>query len=318
MNLRKTEEIRIKESKAAFAFGLICNDDEATEGIRELFDLHVNFAEQTRVNGKKVTNYTNVTTHNCSTDDFYNINDGSFELLNIKYFECMDEKEFIENQLEGIYTDEFFTYYRFTVSSKNNSEEFFNKIDDFLLQNDCKLQFYYTDITLNLSDYNKPISSYINSLFIQLNPATTQAKNVFFMNYHLFNESQLFHIFEYHEIPRITVGFSRTEEYSLYKGLNRYSTKPFDYQNYAKLFIRVDNKKVVIKRKYQNFMEFFSDNSVFLANIYTVLNLILSFYARFKAKHSITNKLFYFEGIENNKFGELKKIKNLLNSTKKK
>ena len=315
MNLQKTEEIKLKESKTAFAFGLTCSDDNITKGVRELFDLQIHFLEQIKVNGNKITNISNVTTHNCITDDFYNIHNESFELLNFKDLQCIDKKEFNENRLEGIYTDQLFTYYRFTVSSKNKTEDIFNKIDDYLLQNDCKLQFYYTDIDLDLSDYKNPINTYINSLFLQLNPTLIQEKNVFLMNYHLFNDSKLFHFFEQNESPRITAGFSRIEEYSLYKGLSRYSSKPIEYENYAKLYIRVDNKKVVIKRKYQDFMEFFADNSSFLTAIFVILSIILGFYSQFKANHSITKKLFYFEEIENNKFEELKKIKDLINAT---
>ena len=315
MNLQKTEEIKLKESKTAFAFGLTCSDDNTTKRVRELFNLNLQFYEQTKVKGKKISNINNITTHNCNTEDFYNLHNDSFEILNIKDLLCIDQKEFIDHKLEGIYTDQLFTYYKFTVSSKNYSKDIFDKIYNYLQENECKLQLYYTDISLDLSDYNNPISNYINSLFLQLNPTLIQEKNVFFINYHLFNDSKLFHIFEQDEIPRIMAGFSRIEEYSAYKGLSRYSSKPSEYENYAKLYIRVDNKKEVIKRKYQDFMEFFADNSSLLSAIFVVLNFILGFYAQFKANHSITKKLFYFEGIENNKFEELKKIKDLINTT---
>ena len=131
---------------------------------------------QIKVDGYKKTNITTVTTHNCHPDDFYNLHDETFELLNIKDLQCIDQNEFNDHQLKGIYTDYLFTYYRFTVSSKNNNEEHFNIIDNFLLQNDCKLQFYYTDITANLSNFKEPIKSYINSLFLQLNPTLIQER----------------------------------------------------------------------------------------------------------------------------------------------
>ena len=318
MNLQKTEEIKLKESKTAFAFGLTCPKENTTKIIRELFDLKLNFMRQIKDGGHKITNITNVTTHNCRSNDFYNLHNDSFELLNIQDLQFIDQKEFNDHQLEGIYTDQIFTYYRFIVSSKNKNEAYFKTIDNFLLQNDCKLQFYYTDITANLSNYKEPIQSYINSLFLQLNPALIQEKNVFFMNYNLFNESKFLHIFDDDKNPRIVAGFSRVEDYFLYKGLNRTLKESYESENYAKLYIRVDNKKIVIKRKYQDFMEFYADNSSLLITILDILCIIFSFYDQLRANHSISKKLFFYEGIEHNQFEELKKIRDTLNSTKEK
>ena len=316
MNLKTTEEINLTESETAFAFGLTCQNEAVTEEARDLFDLELQFSTQIKLKGKKKNIPEKITTHKCNNTDFYNHNNESFKILNIKDLRCIDQSIFNSNQLKGIYTDQRFTYYRFIVSSKNDSEEHFNKIDNFLLENDCKLQFYYTDIILNLSNYENPITSFVNSLFLQLNPTLIQEKNVFFMNYHLYNDSQFFHIFKHKERPKNIIGFSRIEDYSLYKGLNRFSTKSEDYEKYAKLFIRVDNKIVVIKRKYQDFMEFYADNSSLLINIFQILCILFSFYVQFKANHSITKKLFFFEGIENNKFKELKNIKYFINLNK--
>jgi hypothetical protein len=162
------------------------------------------------------------------------------------------------------------------------------------------------------------MTSYINSLYLQLSANLLQEKNVFFMNYHLYNERNFLHIFENDKNPNTMVGFSRVEDYSLYKGLNEDWNTSYDYEKYAKLYVRVDNKKVVIKRKYQDFMEFYADNTLLLLNLFEILCVILSFYDKLRANHSITKKLFFYEGIEQNQFEELKKIKDILYSTKEK
>ena len=46
----------------------------------------------------------------------------------------------------------------------------FKYLRDFLINNDCKLQFYYTDISLNLSNKLNPNTTFLNSLFLQLDP----------------------------------------------------------------------------------------------------------------------------------------------------
>ena len=56
------------------------------------------------------------------------------------------------------------------VNSKNNSEEHYEKINKLLMQNDCKLQYYYTDTILDIDNYKNPITSFMDSMFLQLNP----------------------------------------------------------------------------------------------------------------------------------------------------
>ena len=40
-----------------------------------------------------------------------------------------------------------------SINAKNTSKEAFDNVDEYLMQNDCKLQIVYTDITIELSNY---------------------------------------------------------------------------------------------------------------------------------------------------------------------
>ena len=131
------------------------------------------------------------------------------------------------------------------------------------------------------------------------------------MNYYLINDSKLLHVFEEEENPLVNTGFSRVEDYSIYKGLNRNSQQSSDYDIYAKLYIRVDNKKVEIKRRYQDIMEFYADSSSLLLSIFWLLGFIMGLYDKLKANHSIGKRLFFFEGVEKNHFTKFKKLKEL-------
>ena len=190
--------------------------------------------------------------HKCNLSDFHNDHKDSFKLLKIDELYCLDEKD---EKLEGIYTDKTFTYYEFSLMAKENTTEHYKKIDDYLIENDCKLQFYYTDLTLNLSNYKEPIKSFINSLFLPINPTLFLKMNVFFMNFHLNNYTTLIPIKSGNkeEKPLLKTVFSRAEQYFLYKGLDRFSKKPYNYNKYANLYIRVDNKKVVINNFSRDF-----------------------------------------------------------------
>ena len=317
-NLNYTEEINLEESKIAFAVGLTCGIDSITNlTAEELFDLNLAFISKTKFsNGTAIINKKNVPMHSCRKDDFYNLHNDSFDFLNIKEYKCLDKEDIENNSLKGIFTDEKFSYYEFTVKSKyEDNETHFKNIDDYLIQNDCKLHFYYTDITANMSNYIRPFKSFINSLFLQINPILIQKKNIFFKNYHLINQTKFLHIFETKdEKALLKTGFSRVEDYSIYKGLNRYSQKSPDYINYAKIYIRADNKKVEIKRKYQDFMEFWAGFLCLCITMLFILSVFLSPYERLNANHSLAKELFFFEGIESNHFKGFKKLKELINS----
>ena len=169
VNTHETEEINLKDSPTAFAIGFDCPVDSRTQiKAEDLFDLNVSFITYTKDNnGNRNKTIGKIETHNCNENDFHNEHNDSFDFLKIKNLQCLNEKK---EKLGGIYTEKKFTYYEFSLMAKENTTEHYKKIDDYLIENDCKLQFYYTDLTLNLSNYKEPIKSFINSLFLQINP----------------------------------------------------------------------------------------------------------------------------------------------------
>ena len=297
MNMVSTDKIKLADSKATFAFVLTCDVDEDGTKAEDLFKLDINFYTQTKSREGKTTKSGKVlSTHPCNYADFYNNYNESLDLINIQNYQCFDATD---NIIQGIYTDELFTYYRFTVSTKNDSSEHFEKIDRYLTRNDCKLQLYYTDITIDFNDYEEPIKPYINAIFIQMNPTLFIKMNTYFMNQYFENDNYLFFVFEEGQ-PEIKTLFSRFEEYSLYLGLNRGESKPNDYKNYARVFIRADTKKTEIKRKYQKVMEFYADASSLLVALFYALTIIFDFINSFYAEHALNKALFFFKDIEGN------------------
>ena len=117
--------------------------------------------------------------------------------------------------------------------------------------------------------------------------------NTYFMNQYFVNDDYLLFLFE-DEKPDIKTLFSRTEEYSLYKGLNRGVKKPNDYMNYARFYIRADTKKTEIKRRYQKVMEIYADASSLLVALFYILVIVFDYINSFYAEHSLTKKLFFF------------------------
>ena len=49
-----------------------------------------------------------------------------------------------------------------------------------MMQIDCKLQYYYIDCIIDIDDFNTPITYFIDSMFLQLNPQLYIKKNIFY------------------------------------------------------------------------------------------------------------------------------------------
>ena len=269
MNIPKTEQIKFKESKAMFNIGFQCDGKNDTD-IQDIFNLNSNFVifyKDSQGNSNKTKE--ELTWHYCRYEDFYNNYNESVDFLGFNNFHCLDD---IDRTIEGIFSDKIFTYYEFSLTNKHKTKENYDRIYQYLSHNDCKLVIYYTDITIDLSDYKKPIKPF-------LNPKPKQ----------------------------IVTLFSRYEEYSLYLGLefNENSTE------YAKVFIRADTKRTIIKRTYQKLTEFYADASSLLIALYEILIIIFSYINNFYAEQSITNKLFFFKELDQNRFNYFKKYQKI-------
>ena len=303
MNIAKTEEIKFKDSKALFNIGFHC-EEKGGFRVRNIFNLDSKFVIYTKdLNSNKKKE--ELSWHYCTYEDFYNKYNDSFNYLGLAQFQCLDD---YDRTIEGIYSDRIFSYYEFTLRSKNKTKENYEQIYEYLSKSDCKLEIYYTDITIDLENYKEPIKPIINSIFIQLNPTLNIKRNIYFMNQYLYDDDSLIAVFEEEGEPnQIETLFSRYEEYALFKG------SKFDENNteYAKIFLRADTKKTIIKRTYQKFTEFYADVSALLIALYEILIIIFSYINNFYAEESVTKKLFFFKELGIKHFNNLKKYKKL-------
>ena len=161
MNIPQTEQIKFKDSKAAFAIGLDCKSTGRLK-VEDVFVLDSTFVNHIKeINGTRKEKIKQ-NSHKCKYEDFYNNYNSSFDYLKLRNYECLDDND---NNLEGIYADRIFSYYKFTVEAINDTNETFNNIDEYLLENDCKLQVIFTDITINLSNYKEPIKPFLIFFF---------------------------------------------------------------------------------------------------------------------------------------------------------
>jgi len=317
MGMAETGKVDLHKSKAAFAFGFDCPFDKKLRlNAEDLLEMQFSYVIYTKdKEGNRKKKIENLSTHPCNYSDFYNSYNYSLDLVNIQDYFCLDKPD---DTIEGIWNNELFTYYEFSVYSKGDSVNHYKNIDEYLMSNDCKMQLFYIDITIDLDDYKNPIKPYLNSVFLQLDPSLFMKMNVFFMNQYFEDYNYL--IYQFNEKKQIVKTlFSYSDKYFLYKGLNRGVTLPSDYNKYAKLYIRADTKKLNIKRKYQNLMECYADSSSLLMGVFKALCFIFAFINSFYANISISKSLFFFKEIQGTNLANLKKykqIKTLITLTK--
>ena len=94
MKISKTDQIILKDSKAAFAVGFDCEDGKDGTKVEDILDLqflHYTFKKDKEGNHSKISEV--LSTHPCNYSDFYNNYNESVDMLNINKFKCLDKTE---------------------------------------------------------------------------------------------------------------------------------------------------------------------------------------------------------------------------------
>jgi len=192
MNLEVTEEVNIFQSESNFDVGINCEDNKNEKlSVSDLLDLKSNYILYAKHSNGTYQKYPKgLKTHKCQYEDFYNKYNKQMDYLGLSKFECLDKRE---GTIQLIYVDQIFSYFEFTVQSKNDLE--LTKLDKFLFENDCKLQIIYMDIIFDLDNYKEPIKQYLNEIFIQLNSTLFIKRNMFYMNQYFANDNYLLFVF---------------------------------------------------------------------------------------------------------------------------
>ena len=306
--------ISFLDSKTAMAFGLNCWTGRDGTTADQLFKLDFKYYHWKLIDGEYVRTISYLKNHPCTKQDFYNEFNETFDGSQIYKYQCLDDPSIT---VEGIWTSEIFSYFQFEVNAKNKSRDLLDKIDNYLHENDCKFQIYYSDNTIDIDDYKKPIKSYVEAIFIQINPTLSIRRNLYFLNQYLYDDDQLIWVFNEEDEARYKrTFFSRFEEYSLFQGLKRENTST-DYLNFVKLYIRADTKKTEVKRTYEKVNEFFADDFSLLVVVCEVLNAIFEVLNSFWKEQSLAKNIFFFQDFDHklNINHKSEKIKELLHLT---
>ena len=320
MNLASTEEIDLFASESNIAFGISCSNNENEKlNIEDILDLKMKYIIYIKnIDGTYDKDPQDLDIHSCTYSDFFNKYNKQMDYLGLQKFKCISKKNYI---IQGIFSDQIFSYFEISLLSKNKSAELINEIERFLFENDCKLNIAFIDIIIDLDNYANPMTQFLNEeIFIQLDPVYYTKMNVYFMNQEFADDNYFFLIFgDEDDLIDKRVIYSREEEYAVWKGFNRSLTKTDSYNYFSKIYLRADVRKKIIKRRYQKFAEYFSESVSMLMGIYEILVVIFYFLYNFSAYYYLSKEIFFFKDFDvKNNFNfhkKIRQIEDLLNIT---
>ena len=171
-----TDKMNFINYSFSIGFSITCNHYNETNNypLNDLFDMSFNFIQrQNNTSDKKIINM-----HLCNYSDFNkDIIDQSiikkFTEHNIYY--CPDN---LDNIITGIYEDDYFTYYEFTIFAKKLDN--FSIYYDLLSNYDCKCHFLTSHLAFDLHNFTYPINNFISDYFLQINPLGYAKRNIYF------------------------------------------------------------------------------------------------------------------------------------------
>ena len=302
IQIPSTDRINFQNYSLMHAFRVKCSDIYTNQEM-EYFKIDVNHVILTKDNGivKKQKQKLNFTY--CHNENFFNKFNNSFIKEGLNNSFCFDNNNIT---IEGLYTDEIYQYVELTVTMTKNKVEDYQFYYNFLTDDDCTFQLYHLDYGIDITNHYNPISPYMKQEFLKLSPVEFNKMEVFYFTQKFISYENFF-LNNFN--TKYYAGFSYFSFFNLYKGNDRFIRKPNDYNKLAKFFIRTDNSRNTIIRKYMKFTEFLANVSSLISPILLFLFIIMTRINKFYAKENIMSGIFQFKDIQKGKKLLINKLK---------
>ena len=307
--LSQTDEINFRNYSSNYAFGIQCGDDEIQKRVYKMFSVDINHVTMIKKEGVTTKEKMKINLRHCLYSDFFNEFNETFDSLGLETFWCPNEQNYT---VQGIYSDDAFKYYEISIASGADSSDNYDDIQNTLINNECDFNMYFVDVAVDLYDYKRPIKRFMNTNFVALKADEYVKMNLDF-NLQKFDSYENY-LFDTHE-TKYYIGYAYFEQYSIFKGIERYKQQPNEYDRFAKIYLRSALQRNIISRKYMKLTEFAADMSSILSQILLFLFVSVSIINRFYASQSVMKKIFQFKNTKN-KQGDafmdgIKKYRNL-------
>jgi hypothetical protein len=291
----KAPEINFKDSSFYFAYGLqYDNDTFPDSSILNLINHKITLNRIINSNSEN-KNKTSINTKICEYKDFSGlVDDKSFKSLKLDKFLC----PIIDNKasIQGTFADEIYQYLDIGITVKDevfthdkNVSLNLDYLSNFFSQNALKLVIYWIDTTVNVREYDKPISSYIKPFVTYVDFSSIKKVN---LDFSLIQFSSDSNILVSSATSQSNVTFNQIQEFSITTN-DRFKMGSLG-KTILKLFFRSSSSNIIIDRNYQKLTEFLANLGGLQSNILIVLFLMVSFLNEFWAEQKVMNKILKF------------------------
>ena len=202
-----TDKMNFLNYSFSIGFSITCNkyDETINTPLNDLFKMTFKYVYR----GKNENSIKkNIGLHLCNYSDFTStlIKKSEVEkFVESGQYYCPDN---LNDTISGIYEDDIFAYYEFTLSAKktDNFTIYYNLLSNY----DCKSHFLTSQIALDLNNYSYPIMNFLTDIFSQINPLSYNKRNVF-LKIAEFQSSKNLYILDYN--TKYYMHYSRYEDY---------------------------------------------------------------------------------------------------------
>ena len=289
------ENMTLDNYSIRFSFGLKCNGISKSINLSDYLQLDLNhISYETNDEGNKYKIYKNIKYHYCNYSDFFNEYNKSIDENNIKTYFCPDN---VSDYINGGYNENNFNYYEISIKSSNNSTDNFEMINKLFNNYECRFETYFIDSLLNYDNFKKPVYHFISSRFLTLKYSKFSKMNIFFKLMKFDDYPNL--LFDKAK-TKYLVSYSRFEEYEIEKGENRLLNNVYEYNYFAKIYIRADTVTSIVLRKYMKLSEFTANMTSIFSTLLMLLFFLVTFINKYFCKQDIMGIIFQFQNNKQN------------------
>ena len=163
--------------------------DKNNDIFSELFEYDLKYVIKDNLNLIYEKNNIKIGFHKCNHSDFFNKTNKVMDLMGIKdSFYCFNDSKM---GINGIYTDETFSYIELTIKAKYLEEDNYDKYYKLLTTDDCKIKMFFLLTSIDMNNYNNQINYSLFELFLEISPVNYLKRNIFYKVYR-FDSSENF------------------------------------------------------------------------------------------------------------------------------
>lgn len=226
-------------------------------------------------------------TRDCNKNDFnQKIDNKSAIHKNKLLFKCFDLED--RFNLEGIYTDNIFSYIEIFLKLNKNYFKNFTDLEQIFKENQFKYTIYYTDNFLDIGQsYDNSNSTQVEAIYTYINLQYYERINIFLQEIEYCTDINLFY-----------KNFKCNEFHKFYKYENKMGPLPNrmylpeeNRYSISKFILRAESTTKQIMVSYIKISEFLSNVLALLVNALVVLSMIIIPINEMKARQTINEKV---------------------------